>query len=72
MKTQVHSLILLVLLASTALAQNNAQTRRPVIDVHMHAYAKDTDGTTRCPIRLPDRRSLLPMSKPTCKRPLRR
>ena len=41
MKTQVHSLILLVLLASTALAQNNAQTRPPVIDVHMHAYAKD-------------------------------
>ena len=40
MKTQVHSLILLVLLASTALAQNNTQ-RRPVIDVHMHAYAKD-------------------------------
>ena len=41
MKTQVHSLILLALLASTALAQNNAQTRRPVIDVHMHAYGKD-------------------------------
>ena len=41
MKTQVHSLFLLVLLASTALAQNNAQSRPPVIDVHMHAYAKD-------------------------------
>ena len=41
MKSQVHSLILLVLLASTALALNNAQTRQPVIDVHMHAYAKD-------------------------------
>lgn len=41
MKTQVHSLFLLVLLASTALAQNNAQSRPPIIDVHMHAYAKD-------------------------------
>ena len=37
MKTQVHSLILVVLLASTSLAQS----RQPVIDVHMHAYAKD-------------------------------
>ena len=41
MKTQVHSLIILVLLASTALAQNNTQPRQPIIDVHMHAYAKD-------------------------------
>ena len=41
MKTQVHSLILLVLLTSTALAQNNMQPRLPIIDVHMHAYAKD-------------------------------
>ena len=41
MKTRVHSLCLLVLLASTALAQNNAQSRPPIIDVHMHAYAKD-------------------------------
>lgn len=41
MKTQVHSLILLVLLGSTALAQNNTQPRQPIIDVHMHAYAKD-------------------------------
>ena len=41
MKTQVHSLFLLVLLASTVLAQNNAQSRPPVIDVHVHAYAKD-------------------------------
>ena len=41
MKTQVHSLILLVLLASTVFAQNNTQPRQPIIDVHMHAYAKD-------------------------------
>ena len=41
MKTQVYSLILLVLLASTVLAQNNTQPRQPIIDVHMHAYAKD-------------------------------
>lgn len=48
MKTQVHSLILLVLLASTALAQNNTQ-RRPVIDVHMHAYAKDPRWDQKVP-----------------------
>jgi hypothetical protein len=41
MKTQVQSLILLVLFASAALAQNNAQSRPPVIDVHVHAYAQD-------------------------------
>jgi len=53
MKTQLHVWILLTLFASTALAQSNsptqtntssqtnAQTRAPVIDVHMHAYAKD-------------------------------
>ena len=53
MKTQLHVWILLTLFASTALAQSispaqpnassqtNAQARAPVIDVHVHAYAKD-------------------------------
>lgn len=41
MRTQVHSLIFLVLIASTALPQNNEQRRLPIIDVHAHAMAKD-------------------------------
>ena len=49
MKTQVHSLILLALIASTALPQNNAQRRQPIIDVHMHAYAKDERWDQKIP-----------------------
>ena len=53
MKTQLHVWILLTLFASTALAQSispaqpnassqtTTQARAPVIDVHVHAYAKD-------------------------------
>ncbi|HKY41496.1 MAG TPA: amidohydrolase family protein [Pyrinomonadaceae bacterium] len=49
MKTQVHSLIFLILIASTALAQNSAQRRQPIIDVHMHAYAKDPRWDQKVP-----------------------
>lgn len=49
MKTRVHSLFLLVLLASTVLAQNNVQSRPPVIDVHVHAYAKDQRWDQKIP-----------------------
>lgn len=41
MRTQVHSFIFLLLIASTSLAQNSAQRHLPIIDVHAHAIAKD-------------------------------
>ena len=61
MKTQLYSWIVLALFASTALPQGNAlvqrntptqrtaQTRLPVIDVHMHAYAKDERWNQKIP-----------------------
>ena len=40
MRKQVQRLIVLAMMLVAALA-SNAQTRPPIIDVHMHAYAKD-------------------------------
>lgn len=52
MRTQVHSFIFLLLIASTSLAQNSAQRHLPIIDVHAHAMAKDPrwDQKTANPI----------------------
>jgi uncharacterized protein len=41
MKTRILTLILLTILASVTPAQKNEQNRPPIIDVHVHAYAKD-------------------------------
>lgn len=49
MKTQILSLILLGIFALAAPAQKNAQNRPPIIDVHMHAYAKDERWTHKVP-----------------------
>ena len=49
MKTRILSLTLLSVFASTANAQTNEQNRLPVIDVHMHAYAKDERWTHKVP-----------------------
>ena len=45
MKTRILSLILLTVFASAAPAQKNEQNRPPIIDVHVHAYAKDERWT---------------------------
>jgi uncharacterized protein len=49
MKTRVLSLILLTVFASAAPAQKNEQNRPPIIDVHMHVYAKDERWTHKVP-----------------------
>jgi hypothetical protein len=45
MKTQILSLFLLTIFALVAPAQQNEKNRPPIIDVHMHAYAKDERWT---------------------------
>jgi predicted TIM-barrel fold metal-dependent hydrolase len=45
MKARILSFILLTVFASTATAQKFEQNRPPIIDVHMHAYAKDERWT---------------------------
>jgi hypothetical protein len=49
MKARILSLILLTGFAPAAPAQKNEQNRPPVIDVHMHAYAKDERWTHKVP-----------------------
>jgi predicted TIM-barrel fold metal-dependent hydrolase len=49
MKTRILSLILLTVFASTAPAQKNEQNRPPIIDVHIHVYAKDERWTHKVP-----------------------
>jgi len=49
MKTQILALSLLTILSSSALAQKNKQTRPPIIDVHMHSYAKDERWNHKVP-----------------------
>lgn len=49
MKTRILSFILLTILASVAHAQRNEQNRPPIIDVHVHAYAKDERWAHKAP-----------------------
>ncbi|MGI8735029.1 MAG: amidohydrolase family protein [Pyrinomonadaceae bacterium] len=49
MKTRILSLILLTVFALAAPAQKNEQNRPPIIDVHVHAYAKDERWTSKVP-----------------------
>jgi hypothetical protein len=49
MKTRILSLILLTVFASAARAQKNEQPRPPIIDVHVHAYAKDERWALKVP-----------------------
>jgi predicted TIM-barrel fold metal-dependent hydrolase len=49
MKTRILSLIFLTVFASAAPAQKNEQNRPPIIDVHVHAYAKDERWTSKVP-----------------------
>ena len=41
MKIRIYSLLVLILFASAGLAQKNEANRPPIIDVHLHVYAKD-------------------------------
>jgi uncharacterized protein len=61
MKIRIASLILLTILASAALAQKNEQSRPPIIDVHVHAYAKDERWT----LKAPNPRTGLPLTATT-------
>ena len=49
MRTWILSSILLTVFASAAPAQKNEQNRPPIIDVHVHAYAKDERWTHKVP-----------------------
>ena len=49
MRTHLLSFILLTGLTSAAPAQENAQNRRPIIDVHVHAYETDERWTRKEP-----------------------
>ena len=49
MKKNILSLILVLIFASAAPAQKNELNRAPIIDVHMHVYAKDERWTHRVP-----------------------
>lgn len=49
MKARILSLILLTVFASAAPAQKSEQNRPPIIDVHMHAYAKAESWTDKVP-----------------------
>jgi len=42
-------LTVLAIISSAALAQTNEQNRPPIIDVHMHVYAKDERWTHKTP-----------------------
>ena len=58
MKARILSLILLTGFAPAASAQRNEQSRPPIIDVHVHAYAKDE----RWVLKVPNPRSGQPMT----------
>lgn len=49
MSTRILSSTLLIIFASAVVAQQNEQDRLPIIDVHVHAYAKDNRWTIRAP-----------------------
>ena len=49
MRDRIPGFILLMGLASSVLAQDNEQARRPIIDVHVHAYESDERWTLRSP-----------------------
>ena len=49
MKTRFLILILLAVFASAAPAQKNEQNRPPIIDVHVHVYARDERWTHKVP-----------------------
>jgi len=49
MREQILTLILLAITASATHAQNNEPSRPPIIDVHMHVYAKDERWTHKVP-----------------------
>jgi hypothetical protein len=49
MKTRFLILILLAVFASAAPAQKNEQNRPPIIDVHVHLYARDERWTHKVP-----------------------
>jgi predicted TIM-barrel fold metal-dependent hydrolase len=49
MKARILSFILQTVFASAAPAQQSPQTRPPVIDVHVHAYAKDERWINKTP-----------------------
>lgn len=61
MRAQTLSLILLTGLASAAPAQQNEQTRPPIIDVHVHAYERDERWT----LKVPNPRTGQPMTAST-------
>jgi uncharacterized protein len=48
-KIQILGVLLLILFASAAPAQENEQSRPPIIDVHVHAYAADDRWTYKVP-----------------------
>jgi uncharacterized protein len=48
-KTRILGLTILTIISSSALAQTNEQTRPPIIDVHMHVYARDERWTHKTP-----------------------
>lgn len=49
LKKEVLSLLLLIVFPFGAYAQNNQQHRPPIIDVHLHVYAKDERWTHKVP-----------------------
>ena len=61
MGAQTFGLILLTGLASAAPAQQNEQTRPPIIDVHVHAYERDERWT----LKVPNPRTGQPMTAST-------
>jgi hypothetical protein len=61
MKTRILSLILLTGFAPPAAAQRDEQSRLPIIDVHVHAYAEDE----RWALKVPNPRSGQPMTATT-------
>jgi hypothetical protein len=61
MKTKILCFILVTKFASAAFAQSNEQSQPPIIDVHVHAYAKDQ----RWALKVPNPRSGQPMTATT-------
>lgn len=49
LKRQILCSVLLIIFSSMVQAQNNEQRRGPIIDVHVHAYAKDERWTHKVP-----------------------
>ena len=61
MKARILSFVLLAGFTPAAPAQSNEQSRPPIIDVHVHAYAKDE----RWALKVPNPRSGQPMTATT-------